>query len=331
MTKIPVAILGLHFGAYIASELANGAAEDIELVAVCDIDKVRANEIAAKHGVRAFYDLDELLADTSIPAIGLFTGPVGRAGLILKIAGAGKHIMTTKPLELDSAGAIDAVRYAQSRGIVVHLNSPSPTLSPEWRQIAQWQEKHALGRPIACRRDVWHRYNEVANGSWYDNPELCPVAPVFRLGIYLINDLVRMFGEAESVTVLQSRIFTGRPTADNAQLGILFKNGAIVNVFASFCISDGDGYRNTITLNFENGTVYGNVGPERDVHAGFALSLVQKVEGVREIVATANVNGGSGTYEWATFARAIRGRCHRGPDAGRNGRWYTDHRSYEAR
>jgi len=307
MTKLPIAIVGLHFGAHIASELASGNAPDMELAAVCDMNRPLADEIAAKYGVRAFHSLDDLLDNDNIPAVGLFTGPVGRANLIRKIAASGKHIMTTKPLDLDSAAAVDAIKYARSHGIVVHLNSPSPTLSPEWRQITQWQKEYELGQPVACRRDVWHRYHEVADGSWYDNPDLCPVPPVFRLGIYLINDLVRFFGEADTVTVLQSRIFTGRPTADNSQLGILFRTGAIANIFASFCVGDGDGYRNSIALNFDNGTIYGNVGPNRDMNAGFALSLVQKVGEAREIVATASMNGGSGTYEWATFARAARG------------------------
>lgn len=307
MPKIPIAIVGLRFGAHIAGELSAGGAEDFELVAVCDADRARADEIASLHGVRAFYSLDELLDHPDIPAIGLFTGPVGRAALIRRIAAAGKHIMTTKPLELDSKAAVEVLRDAREKKVVVHLNSPSPTLAPEWRQIVAWKAQYNLGRPVACRRDVWVGYREEADGSWYDNPELCPVAPVFRLGIYLINDLVRLFGQADTVTVLQSRIFTKRPTADNSQLGILFKNGALCNIFASFCVTDGDHYRNSITLNFENGTVYGNAGPERGEGARFELALVKVVDGKREVVARAETTGGSGTYEWATFAAAIRG------------------------
>jgi len=307
MTKIPFAIVGLGFGAHITRELAMGVSEDIDLVALCDMNKDRADDVAAKYGIKAFYSLDEVLAIDSIPAIGIFTGPVGRAGLIRKVAAAGKHIMTTKPLELDSQAAIDAIKFARERGIVVHLNSPSPTLSPEWKQIKAWQTQFDLGRPVACRRDVWVRYHDKPDGSWYDDPELCPVAPVFRLGIYLINDLVRVFGEAESVAVLQSRIFTGRPTADNSQLSILFKDGSIASIFASFCVNDGDHYRNSITLNFENGTVYGNVGPDRNMDSGFSLGLVQRVDDVRACIARAEVCGSSGSYEWATFARAVRG------------------------
>ena len=74
---------------------------------------------------------------------------------------------------------------------------------------------------------MWVNYCEQADGGWYDDPERCPVAPVFRLGIYIINNLAELFGEPEKVCALSSRILTGRPTADNADLAVLFKNGAI--------------------------------------------------------------------------------------------------------
>jgi predicted dehydrogenase len=307
MTKIPFAIVGLHFGAHITAELARGGSDDIDLVAVCDMNAPLADEIAAKYGIRAFHSLDDLLADDTIPAIGLYTGPANRPDLIRKVAEAGKHIMTTKPLALDSNAAIEAIRFARDRGITVHLNSPSPTLAPEWRQIKEWQERYDLGRAVACRRDVWVRYQEKADGGWYDDPELCPVAPVFRLGIYLINDLVRFFGPADTVSVLQSRVFTGRPTADNAQFSILFADGSIASIFASFCVNDGDHYKNSITLNFDNGTIYGNVGPYRNTDVGCNMALVKKVDDLRACVAKADICGSSGLYEWDTFAKAVRG------------------------
>ena len=51
--------------------------------------------IAERLGVKAYTDLDELVADPDIPAIGLFTGPVGRADLVRRIIRAGKDVMMT--------------------------------------------------------------------------------------------------------------------------------------------------------------------------------------------------------------------------------------------
>jgi predicted dehydrogenase len=305
--RLKIGIVGLRFGKHIADTLRAPPASDLlELAALCDMDAARCREVAAPLGLPAFDSLDALLSESGIPAIGLFTGPAGRADLIRRCVRAGKHVMTTKPLELDADAALAVLEEAAALGRAVHLNSPAPVLPDDLRQIIAWRNEHDLGRPVGARADVWASYRERPDGSWYDDPARCPAAPIYRLGIYLINDLVTLFGAPRRVTLLESRLRTGRPTADNAQLGIEFACGAIANVFASFCVEDGDHYRNGLTLNYENGTIYRNVGPERG-GAAAELSLVRPAGGRRQCVARAAVAGASGEYRWDLFCRAARG------------------------
>lgn len=304
---IQIGIMGLNFGRHIIEQLyARPAADHFKLAAVCDLDVEKASAFGVSHQVAAHFSLESLLADRSVSAVGLFTGPNGRASLIRRILHAGKDVITTKPFESDPDAALDVLREAQRLGRVIHLNSPGPVLSDDIGRILDWTRQHKLGAPIGARADVWASYRERADGTWYDDPGKCPVAPVFRLGVYLINDLIRLFGPVRDVQVLQSRIFTGRPTADNAQLNLLFENGALGNIFASFCVNDGDHYRNALTLNFENGTIYRNAGPER-VGNQSELALVMNRANRREVVERAIVAGTSGSYQWEAFARAVRG------------------------
>jgi predicted dehydrogenase len=312
MEKLPIAIVGLNFGRHIIQSIAEGeAGAHMRLAAVCDLDEAKARQFAEQYGVPCYTDLDELLRDEAIPAIGLYTGPVGRAALLDKIISAGKDVMTTKPFELDCAAGLAVLRKAKALGRVIHLNSPAPCWSPDLALVNAWQQKHDLGRPVGCNLSVWVRYQEQADGSWYDDPVKCPVPPIFRLGIYLINDLVRIFGEAETVSVLSSRLFTGRPTADNSVLSILFRNGALATIYASFCVEDGDHYRNSMTLNFERGTVYRNVGPARATTAGDPRAEMSLVMGSgqtpRAVVEEEFASATSGDYQWDAFAAAVRG------------------------
>jgi predicted dehydrogenase len=198
------------------------------------------------------------------------------------------------------------LREAKELGRVVYLNSPRPTNSPDLSQIARWREEFHLGRPIGARAEVWANYREAPDGSWYDSLDQCPVAPITRIGIYLINDLIRLFGDPESVQVSASRLFTGRPTADNAQLGIRFADGTLASIFASFCVNDGQWWRNALTLNFENGTIYRNVGPARgpDARRNPELELVINSEH-GPVVRTATADGSSEDYPWESFYRAV--------------------------
>ena len=83
MNRLKIGIVGLNFGRYIVGQLTDGPGREwLELAAVCDMDQAKARAHAEQHRVKAYFDLDALLADREIPAIGLFTGPVGRADLI---------------------------------------------------------------------------------------------------------------------------------------------------------------------------------------------------------------------------------------------------------
>lgn len=276
-------------------------------MAVCDFDKQKVDDWAQRLNVAAYYDLNDALIDSNIQAIGLFTGPAGRADLIDKIISSGRHVMTTKLFELSSEKALEVLAKAKKLGQLVHLNSPSTLPGADLKKIRFWIDTYELGQPIGFRASVWCSYREKADGSWYDDPYLCPVSPVFRLGIYLINDIIPFFGKVEQLNVQYSQIFTQHPTPDNAQLSMLFKNGAIGNIFASFCIDDGQIYRNTLEFNFERGTIYRNMGPNASgVSAATTLEMAANHHGNQIILKEEIQEQGSG-YEWEVFYRMING------------------------
>ncbi|MGB2976078.1 MAG: HEAT repeat domain-containing protein, partial [Phycisphaerae bacterium] len=284
-SRLRIGIVGLNFGRHILAQLRSGpAAGRFDVAAVCDLDAEKVRQYAGETGARACRDYAELLADPTIPAVGLFTPPAGRAELIRQALRAGKHVMTTKPFEVDVEAAAAILAEARAAGRIIHLNSPAPTLSPDLAQIRAWQSEYDLGRPVGCRAEVWADYRERADGTWYDDPRRCPVAPIFRLGIYLIHDVLLFFGAPQSVQVMHARVRTGRPTSDNAQLALRFRDGGLANIYASFCVGDGDSYRNGLTLNFERGTIYRNSGPQRAEGCAAELALVMARDGRRGIV-----------------------------------------------
>ncbi len=305
-----IGFVGLGFGARVAQALASGAAREWFTVAAgCDPDDVRREEFCRQHGVKGYASLDALLADPDIPVIGLFSGPGGRAGLLSRIVRAGKDVMTTKPFELDPVAARQVLAEARERGRTIYLNSPPPRPPEYLQQIRRWQEEFALGRPVSCRAEMQVSYREQADGRWFDDPALCPLAPVFRIGIYSLNDLIQLFGEVSTVQVLSSRLFTGRPTPDNAQLGLRFASGVLGSVHASFCVDNGQHYANALTLNFERGTIFRNVFPVDygEAENSSRLSLVATRPGGEMLRREWNSPEVSGSYPWEAFHDALTG------------------------
>ena len=307
-----IVLVGLNFGRHIVAQLMEGEGRKfMKLTGLCDIDRPKAEALNEKYGggLKIYTSLDDVLADPDVRTVGLYTGPVHRADLLRKIIRAGKDVMTTKPFELDPEAGTAILKEAAELGRIIHLNSPNPGISPDLEQILKWQKELGLGRPVAARAETYARYNEKPDGSWYDNPDLCPAPPIFRLGIYLINDLVRLMGRVKRVSVFSTRLFTGRPTADNSQLSLEFESGALACIFDSFCVRDGDHYRNSLELNFDNGTVFRNVGPCRDMAASSSLTAIQADEITgelkRRVSATATTVSRSGGYDWEGFVKAI--------------------------
>lgn len=311
MKAVRTGLLGLRFGAGLAVQrILNTENEKyIQLTCVCDMDRALADRFASEHALKAYYSLDEMLKDADIEAVMIFTAPAGRAALMRQCLRANKHILTTKPFELDHRQALEVLKEAEEKNLVIHLNSPAPYPSGDLAQIRAWQKEYALGMPVAAYWETYVSYHEKADGKWFDDPEKCPAAPLFRLGIYGINELIALFGKVDSVELAESRLFTGRPTPDNAALLIRFASGAIGQVFASFCIGDGTLYPSALTLHFQRGTIRKMQmrTPDSRVFTEVRLSLQTVQDGkLHEEKVTLPASVRSGEYEFEMFQKAIR-------------------------
>ncbi len=307
--RIKMLLVGLNFGQWVMeNEILGGAGKDyVEIVAVCDWNTAKADALAQAWGARAEHDFAAALRREDVEAVLLITGPVGRAALVEQCIDVGKPVITTKPFDPSASETLRVLRKAQDRGIPVYANSPYPTLPPEIAQMRAWMHEHDLGKPTGYAASTYCSYREKPDGSWYDDPAKCPAAPLYRLGIYLINDLCRLLPPVEAVGLLQSRLFTQRPTADNAQLSLRHEGGALGSLYCSFCVGDRQVYRNSLELHFENGSIYKHVGPiDPRESEGIVLKLaLPQGEGVA--IHEAVVAKPPAGYPWAEFYQAVRG------------------------
>jgi predicted dehydrogenase len=311
MRKLKAGLVGLGFGRQIIErQILEGPAEPyIDLRAVCDLNREKCDAAAGKYGVKATYAIDELTEDADLDVIIDIAGPNGRAGRIRQMIQAGKDVMTTKPFEMKAAEAASILAEAREMGRIVYLNSPAAVRNKDFETIREWENRYSLGRLVAGHHECWYKSVEAADGSWYDDPKQCPAAPILRLGIYGINDLLQFFGEPEEVQLMETRIFTGRPTPDLARLSIKFKSGAIVDTMNGWVPQPA---RNglAMTLYYENGTIFRNpaIYPnDFELEKGVYLCLLTKddTNGLpRETLRLKNEET-SVFYAWEAFHQAV--------------------------
>jgi hypothetical protein len=90
---------------------------------------------------------------------------------------------------------------------------------------------------------------------------------------------------------------------------MLFRNGAIATVFASFCVDDGAPYGNSMVLNYQRGTIYQNVAlaASRLASSAQPMTLVMNDGSGKPQSHYAAPSDHSGQYQWGAFVRAVRG------------------------
>lgn len=93
---------------------------DAEVVAVCDIDEVHAQEVCEEYGIRKYYtDYSEMLKDEEINLISICTPTFTHVNMTIQAAEAGKNILCEKPFCMTMEEGQKAVDAAKANGVTL--------------------------------------------------------------------------------------------------------------------------------------------------------------------------------------------------------------------
>jgi predicted dehydrogenase len=157
MTKLRVAVIGMgpigniHSTMYKEDALA-------ELVAVCDWDKARADAGAAKFGVQAFYDVQQMLETVRPEVVSVATGghEYGSEHYLPTIQALkfGCHVLGEKPIsnEIEEAEEMVATARANGRCYGINLNH---RFTPAARLARKWVDEGRIGHQLFCNMSMW--------------------------------------------------------------------------------------------------------------------------------------------------------------------------------
>ncbi len=114
-----VAVIGAgHGSAELARNFAMG--NDWELVAICDLDRARAESLAVETGNPAVVtSLDALLTAHDIDAVTIATPARTHHAIAVQAIAAGRHVLLEKPLACSTTEGLEMVTAAESSGTVL--------------------------------------------------------------------------------------------------------------------------------------------------------------------------------------------------------------------
>jgi UDP-N-acetyl-2-amino-2-deoxyglucuronate dehydrogenase len=201
--------------------------EELQLVAVADIDLSRAQAVGAERDVPAFASLDEMLASVPSDLVAICTPSGLHPQHGIAAARAGRHVLTEKPMAISLAAADDLVQACDAAAVhlfVVKQNRLNPAIQLLRRAV----DKGRFGRIYSANTTVrWTRPQEYYDAEpWRGTWEFDGGAFMNQASHYV--DLMQwLVGPVESVmakTATQAR----RIEAEDSGVALLkFRSGAL--------------------------------------------------------------------------------------------------------
>ena len=224
--NITFGVVGLGMGA--GREEGVTETEGAKLLAVCDLIEEKAQGIAGKFGCDWYTDYEKMLARDDIDVIYVMTFSGLHAEHGLMAAKAGKHVISTKPLDVSLAKADALIAECRSRGLKLVTDFDS-RYNPGYHMVRNAVLSGALGRiMLAEARLKWHRNQDYydTNGGWRGTWRFDGGGSISNQTVHFIDQLCWIMGEVKSVYA-QLGVFNHKIEGEDMGLAILnFANGA---------------------------------------------------------------------------------------------------------
>ena len=164
----------------------------VELVACADLERERAETLAAEHDIARVLDVAELLEDPAIDAVVNLTIPLAHAQVSLQAIEAGKSVYSEKPLGVDLAEGRKLVEAAAARGVRLGC-APDTFLGAGLQTCRKLIDDGAIGEPVAANAFMMSPGPE----RWHPRPHIFYArggGPMLDMGPYYFTALVSLLG-----------------------------------------------------------------------------------------------------------------------------------------
>ena len=188
---------------------------DVELVAVCDLIRERAEKAQQEYGIPKIYDtMHELFADPEIDIVLNLTRPYQHYEVSRAALEAGKHVYSEKPLGADFEEGQALVKLAEEKGLWIG-GAPDTFMGAAIQTCRKKIDEGMIGDVIGGRCVMAGRGMEM----WHPDPDFYYQrggGPLMDMGPYYITALVNLLGGVKSVyatsrTTFSERLITAKP------------------------------------------------------------------------------------------------------------------------
>ena len=231
---LKVGVVGLrgiglrHTGCHAQDPLA-------QLVAVCDVVKERADQAAAKHGVKAYYSVRDMLAHEALDIVDVCTGGNENGSWhyepAMEALEAGKAVLVEKPLSNDVREAREMVAKAAEKDVYLGCNL-NHYFTPPAERAKKYITDGEVGELVYCL----HKMGFAGGEATYQPAVSSRVQgfPYFHMKAFLTHPFSVMRYFCGDITHVQA--FVDRPSFRKRAGDLMLSINSIHVRFANGCV-----------------------------------------------------------------------------------------------
>jgi UDP-N-acetyl-2-amino-2-deoxyglucuronate dehydrogenase len=306
--RIRIAVVGCGRIAANHFEAIRKHADNLELVSVCDVDRVALENATTRTGALGYSRLAKMLEHTTADLVVLATPSGLHASQAIEVARSGRHVMTEKPMATrwhDGLHMVRACDEASVRLFVVKQNRRNATLQLLKRAI----DEGRFGRIYTVAVNVfWTRPQ-----SYYDSAEWRGTwefdgGAFMNQASHYIDLLDWMIGPVESVMAYTGTLARAIEVEDCGVAALRWRSGAMGTVNVSM-LTYPKNFEGGITVIGETGTVrIGGVAVNEIQHWVFAENKTEDAQVAQVNYATSSVYGFGHVSYYENVIGTLRGR-----------------------
>ena len=220
------AVVGLGMGNNRARMIKN--TDGAELKCVVDLRTDLAKKTGEDLGTDWTTDIDEVLGRNDIDCVMVMTPSGTHAEVGIRVAKAGKHVITTKPMDVSTEACDQLIAACDEAGVKLAVDYQSRYVDNNYR-VAEALRRGWLGRPILGEvRFKWFRSDDYFehNGGWRGTWQMDGGGSLANQGAHLLDVISWFMGDFESAYGEMAIMNHDIETEDIGLAIVHFKNGA---------------------------------------------------------------------------------------------------------
>ena len=308
--KIRFAVLGCgrisreHFKAIEQCE------RDIDLVAVCDGNKEKAELAAHRMGARSYTDLEKMLKGEDLDMVAVATPNCLHAQHVMEVANHCVHVLTEKPMAIKLEDGIKMEAHCREKGVqlyILYQNRFNETSQALYRA----RKEGRFGKIYLITSNIfWMRPSSYYEGveNWRGSRETDGGMFYTQASHYV--DLMTWLIGGKVKTIYSNLKTLGRDieTADTGVINLEWVEGTLGAINATV-LTYPDNYEGSITILGEKGTVrVGGIAMNEIQHWDFADSAPEDAQIKGFSYQTESVYGFGHIKFYQSIVQAFRGK-----------------------